>query len=74
LVIIPGLLANYIVVGSLTAFIGLPVLTYLLGYETPLIILASLMTLFNFYLHRANIRRIMANEEIKISDVFKKSK
>ena len=72
LVIIPGLLADYIVVGSFTAFIALPILTYFLGYETPLIVLASLMTLLIFYLHRGNIQRIMAKEETKISDVLKR--
>lgn len=74
LVIIPGLLADYIVVGSFTAFIALPILTYLLGYETSLIVLASLMTLLIFYLHRGNIQRILAKEETKISDVLKKKK
>ncbi len=74
LVLIPGLLADYIVVGSFAAFIALPILTWLLGYETPLIVLASLMTLLIFYLHRGNIQRILAKEETKISDVLKKKK
>ncbi len=74
LVLIPGLLADYIVVGSFAAFIALPILTWLLGYETSLIVLASLMTLLIFYLHRGNIQRILAKEETKISDVLKKKK
>jgi glycerol-3-phosphate acyltransferase PlsY len=74
LVLIPGLLADYIVVGSFAAFIGLPVLTWLMGYESYLIVLASLMVLLVFYLHRGNIQRILAKEETKISDVLKKKK
>ena len=74
LVIIPGLLADYIVAGSFAAFIGLPVMTYLLGYETYLVFIAALLTLLVFYLHRGNIKRIMAGEETKISDVLKKKK
>ena len=42
--------------------------------ETPLIVLASLMVLLIFYLHRGNIQRILAKEETKISDVLKKKK
>lgn len=74
LVLIPGLLADYIVVGSFAAFIGLPVLTWSMGYESYLIVIASLMVLLIFYLHRGNIQRILVKEETKISDVLKKKK
>ena len=74
LVLIPGLLADYIVAGSFAAFIGLPVLAWLMGYESYLIVVSALMTVLIFYLHRGNIQRILANKETKISDVLKKKK
>ena len=74
LVLVPGLLADYIVAGSFAAFIGLPVLAWLMGYESYLIVISALMTVLIFYLHRGNIQRILAKEETKISDVLKKKK
>ena len=76
LVLVPGVLADYIVVGSFGSFLGLLVYTWRAGYETPLIIIALLMNILVVYLHRGNIQRIMAKEETKISDVinFKKKK
>lgn len=74
LVLVPGLLADYIVAGSLASFLGLVILTWLHGYEPYLIIIAILMNILIIYLHRGNIQRILAKEETKISDVinFKK--
>ncbi|MBT3314839.1 MAG: glycerol-3-phosphate 1-O-acyltransferase PlsY [Anaerolineae bacterium] len=74
LVALPALIADYIVVGSLTAFIALPITTYILEYPTALIIIGALMTLLAFYLHRGNIKRIINKEELKISTVLKRKK
>lgn len=74
LVLIPGLLADYIVVGSFAAFLGLVVFTWVSGYEPSLILVAVLMNVLIIYLHRGNIQRILAKEETKISDVLKKKK
>ena len=72
LVALPALLADYIIVGSFTAFIALPITTYILGYPTILTIIALSLTLLIFYLHRANIKRIIDKEELKISTVLKR--
>mgnify|MGYP006417288867 CR=1 FL=1 len=74
LVALPALIADYIVVGSLTAFIALPITTYILEYPTALIIIGALMTLLAFYLHRGHIKRIINKEELKISTVLKRKK
>lgn len=74
LVILPALVTDYIVSGSLTSFVALPVISFLQQYPI-LILLFSLMLMgLSFYLHRENIRRIMAGEELKIRSVlFKKA-
>ena len=74
LVALPALLADYIVVGSLTAFIALPIVTYSLKYPTTLILIGAFMTLLVFYLHRGNIKRIINKEELRISTVIKRKK
>ena len=73
LVAVPALAADYIVVGSLTVFIFLPVVTYLTGYSTALIAGGIILTGLSFYLHRENLRRIIRGEELKISSVLKKN-
>jgi glycerol-3-phosphate acyltransferase PlsY len=73
LVAIPALVTDYIVAGSFSAFIGLPIVTYLFGYPMILSLLSLVMTGVCFYLHRGNIERIRAGEELKIRAViFKK--
>ena len=69
LVLIPGLLTDYIVMGSFGSFIGLLVYTWIAGYEMPLVIVALLLNIMIVYLHRGNLQRIRAGEETKISDV-----
>jgi glycerol-3-phosphate acyltransferase PlsY len=71
LVAVPALAADYIVVGSLTVFILLPVVTYLAGYSTALIAGGIILTGLSFYLHWGNLRRINRGEELKISSVLK---
>jgi glycerol-3-phosphate acyltransferase PlsY len=74
LVILPALVTDYIVSGSLTSFIGLPVVSYLHHYPVVILIFSLGLTALCFYLHRNNLRRIMAGEELKIRSVlFKKS-
>jgi glycerol-3-phosphate acyltransferase PlsY len=74
LVGIPALITDYIVAGSFSTFIALPILTYLLGLSIPLILFSLVLTALCFYLHRGNIQRIMAKEELKISEVIFKKK
>jgi len=72
LLVIPALLADYIVIGSFTTFIALPIVTYLLGYPIVFIIMSVCLSILVFYLHRANIHRIINKEELKISTVIKR--
>ncbi|MBS1250123.1 MAG: Glycerol-3-phosphate acyltransferase [Chloroflexi bacterium] len=71
LVIVPALLTDYIVMGSFTTFIALPIVTYVKGYPLLFTAIGVGLTILCFYLHRANIQRIMAKEELKISEVVK---
>ena len=72
LVAIPALLTDYIVSGSFTTFIALPIVTVVLGYPPVYVVIAIGLTVLCFYKHRANIRRIIAQEETKISSVLKR--
>lgn len=72
LVALPALLFDYIVAGSFTAFIALPVVTYILDYPLIFTIMGVCLTILCFYLHRANIQRIINKEEVKIRAVLKK--
>ena len=74
LVIIPSLLTDYIVSGSFTTFIALPIVAYLRGYPIIYTIFSVSLTILCFYLHKANIQRIIKKEEIKISTVLKQKK
>lgn len=74
LVGVPALITDYIVAGSFSTFIALPIVTYLLGLSVPLILFSLVLTALCFYLHRANIQRIRAKEELKISTVIFKKK
>lgn len=75
LVAVPALVADFIVFGSLTAFVGLPVVSFFRGYSIPILVFSILLTLVVFYMHRSNIQRVMAKEELRISAVvFKKDK
>ena len=70
LVALPALLIDYIVAGSFTAFIALPVVTYILEYPLVFTIMGVCLTILCFYLHRANIQRIINKEEVKIRAVL----
>jgi glycerol-3-phosphate acyltransferase PlsY len=72
LVAVPALLSDYIVAGSFTAFIGLPVAAYLLGYPLILVLFGLFLTGLCFYLHRGNIQRIINKDEVKIRSVIGK--
>ena len=74
LVAIPALLTDYIVSGSFTTFIALPIVTYVSGYPIAYTIISVCLTILCFYLHRANIQRIINKEELKISTVIKRKK
>ena len=73
LVAVPAFVSDYIVAGSLTAFLALPIVTYLRGYPIYLLILSLILTAVCFYLHRGNIQRIIKGKELRIREViFKK--
>ena len=72
LVALPALLIDYIVAGSFTAFVALPVVTYFLEYPLIFTVMGVCLTILCFYLHRANIQRIINKEEVKIRAVLKK--
>ena len=75
LVAVPALISDYIVAGSFTTFVALPVVAFVRGYPMYILVLALILTALCFYLHRSNIQRILAGEELKISAVlFKKQK
>jgi acyl phosphate:glycerol-3-phosphate acyltransferase len=71
LVIVPAAITDYIVSGSFTTFIALPIATYFLGHPLSFILLGICLTILCFYLHRFNIQRILKKEELKISTVIK---
>ncbi len=64
LVAVPALAADIITVGSLTAFTGLPVVSFLNGLPIWIIVFSVVLAALSFYLHRSNIRRILAGEEL----------
>lgn len=73
LVAVPALLTDYIVAGSFTTFLALPAVIYLGELPTSLLIFSMGLTAICFYLHRGNIQRILAGEELKIrATIFKK--
>ena len=73
LVAVPALVTDYIVAGSFTVFIALPIVTYFLGYPVVYLLFCLALTALCFYLHRENIKRIRAGEELKIrAVVFKR--
>jgi len=74
LVVFPALVSDIITVGSLTSFTGLPIVSFLNGYPTWIIVFSLALTVIAFYLHRSNIRRILAGEELKIRAVLFKKK
>jgi glycerol-3-phosphate acyltransferase PlsY len=74
LVIIPSLLTDYIVTGSFTTFISLPIVSYFQEHSLWLVAFSLLLTAICFYLHRKNIQRILAKEEVTVSSVLFKKK
>ena len=72
LVVLTALLADYIVIGSFTTFITLPIVTYMSGYPIVFTLMSICLTILVFYLHRGNIQRIINKEELKISTVIKR--
>ena len=74
LVAVPALISDYIVAGSFTTFVALPIVAFLRGYPMYILLLALILTALCFYLHRSNIQRILAGEELKISAVLFKKK
>jgi glycerol-3-phosphate acyltransferase PlsY len=74
LVIVPAFITDYIVAGSLSAFVALPVVSFLREYSIPILVFSFCMMVLSFYLHRSNIHRIQAGEELKIRAVLFKKK
>ena len=74
LVVVPALIADIITVGSLTSFFALPIVSFVNGYPTLILVFSFALAGISFYLHRSNIRRILAGEELKIRAVLFKKK
>ena len=74
LVVIPALASDIITVGSLTSFLGLPIVSLVNGYPMLILSFSFVLTGISFYLHRSNIKRILAGEELKIRAVLLKKK
>ena len=74
LVLVPALITDYIVAGSFTTFIALPVVSYQNHYPILILLLSLGLMVLCFYLHRKNIQRIMAKEELKIRSTLMKKK
>ncbi len=72
LVVVPALLTDYIVAGSFTTFIALPIVTYVSEYPIVFTLISVCLAILCFYLHRANIQRIINKQELKISMVIKR--
>lgn len=73
LVAVPALVTDYIVAGSFTTFIALPIVSFYYGYPILILVISVALAILCFYLHRHNIQRIIAGEELKIrATVFKK--
>lgn len=71
MMIVLPLLFDYIVVGSLTVFVLLPILTFMLKMPWLCKIIASVLTIIAFIKHAENIQRIRTDEEVRISEVLK---
>jgi glycerol-3-phosphate acyltransferase PlsY len=74
LVAVPALVTDYIVSGSFTTFVALPIVTYVKDFPIWHLLISLGLMVLCFYLHRANIQRIIAKEELKISAVIFKKK
>ena len=73
LVAVPALVSDYIVAGSLSSFIALPIVSFLRDHPIMILVFCVGLTLLAIYLHRSNIQRILAGEELKIrATVLKK--
>lgn len=70
LVAVPAAATDYIVAGSFTTFLTLPIITYFRGNPLSLLVLSLALTAACFYLHRGNIQRIIKGEELKIRAVI----
>jgi glycerol-3-phosphate acyltransferase PlsY len=70
LVAVPAAATDYIVAGSFTTFLALPIITYSRGNPPSLLVLSLALTAVCFYLHRGNIQRIIKGEELKIRAVI----
>ena len=74
LVIVPAAIADYIVFGSLTSFVGLPIVTFFNHFSLWVLIFSLALTAVVFFLHRKNLQRVFAGEETTIRSVlFKKA-
>ena len=68
------LLSNYIVVGTLTTMVTVPIYLICAGANVYVIAIVTAVSLLIIYKHRINIRRIINHEEIVVFDRSKKQK
>lgn len=59
---------RFVSLASVTVAVALPVLTLLMGYSPPLMVLTFLMAVLVVYRHKDNIRRLRAGTEPKLGE------
>ncbi len=57
------IVTDYIVVGSLTVYLGLPILLYFYGMEKAILIESAALALLGLCMHIGNIKKIIRKEE-----------
>lgn len=73
MIVLP-LVFDYVVIGSLTVFAGLPVLTYGLSLAPVCLWFALILTVIAYAKHMENLRHIRSGEEVHVSDAMKRRK
>jgi glycerol-3-phosphate acyltransferase PlsY len=71
-IVVITLITDYIAIGSMAMFSLLPVSSYLFGYDIYSILIGIILCIMCILLHRINIKRIIAHEEVGLRAVAKK--
>ncbi len=61
-----GSLTGYVSVGSLLVSISMPIVFYLFGFETEVVVVGAVMGVLAIWRHRSNFKRILNGTENKI--------
>lgn len=73
MIVVP-LIFDYVAIGSLTVFAGLPFLTYGLALPPVCLVFAGILTVIAFGKHMENLRHMRTGEEVHLRDAMKKRK